>query len=82
MHRIIDKNTKLFLRDDLTHNPSTETALDVEPAQGMYIPKWSGKKWVESETTANIKAKKDKAEKDRTPTIEERIAAIEKKLGI
>ena len=47
--RIINKSG-VFLRDDFTHNPSTETALDVEPAQGMYIPKWNGNKWAESET--------------------------------
>ena len=42
MLRIIDKQTKLFIRDDFTYDPETEIGLDVEPAQGLYKPKWSG----------------------------------------
>lgn len=40
IYRIIDKETKLFLRDDFTFNPSTEIGLDVTPAQGFIKPKW------------------------------------------
>ncbi len=49
--RIIDKKTKLFLRDDFTYDEETELGLAVEPAQGLLtIPKWNDKqsKWVES----------------------------------
>ena len=40
MKRIIDKQTKLFIRDDFDFNRQTEIGLDVEPAQGFYKPKW------------------------------------------
>lgn len=46
MKRIIDKETSIFLRDDTTWDEETEIALDVEPAQGLYIPKWDGE-WIE-----------------------------------
>ena len=38
--RIIDKETKIFLRDDFTFNPQTEMGLNVPPAQGFIKPKW------------------------------------------
>lgn len=38
--RIIDKETKLFLRDDFTFNHETEIGLSVEPSQGLIQPKW------------------------------------------
>ena len=46
--RIIDKQTHLFIRDDFTFDEETEIGLDVEPAQGLYAPKWDGDKWVEA----------------------------------
>lgn len=46
MKRIIDKETLLFLRDDIAWDEELEIALDVEPAQGLYIPKWAGE-WIE-----------------------------------
>lgn len=42
MLRIINKQTQYFIRDDFTYDPETEIGLDVEPAQGLYKPKWSG----------------------------------------
>ena len=48
MLRIVDKETNLFIRDDFTYDPETEIGLDVEPAQGLYVPKWDGEKWVET----------------------------------
>ena len=39
--RIIDKQTKLFIRDDFTFNAETEIGLNVEPAQGFIAPKWN-----------------------------------------
>lgn len=38
--RIIDKETKVFLRDDFTFDEETEIGLDVEPSQGLIQPKW------------------------------------------
>ena len=47
--RIIDKETKLFLRDDFTFDEETEIGLNVEPSQGLSsTPKWEGDEWVES----------------------------------
>lgn len=45
--RIIDKETKVFLRDDFTFDAKTEIGLDVDPSQGLISPKWDGNKWVE-----------------------------------
>ena len=54
MLRIIDKKTKLFIRDDFTFDEETEIGLDVEPTQGLYAPKWDGDKWVEGATQEEI----------------------------
>lgn len=48
MLRIIDKKTKLFIRDDFTFDEETEIGLGVEPAQGLYAPKWDGTQWIET----------------------------------
>ena len=47
MLRIIDKQTKLFIRDDLNFYAETEIGLEVEPSQGLYNPRWTGTEWVE-----------------------------------
>ena len=46
--RIVDKKTHLFIRDDFDFDEETEIGLDVEPAQGLYVPKWDGEKWIET----------------------------------
>ena len=46
--RIIDEQTHLFIRDDFTFDEETEIGLDVEPAQGLYAPKWDGTQWIET----------------------------------
>ena len=46
--RIIDKQTKLFIRDGFTYDEETEVGLDVTPSQGLYKPKWDGARWVET----------------------------------
>lgn len=53
--RIIDKKTKVFLRDDFTFDTETEIGLDVEPSQGLIQPKWNNdtQSWEES-YNANI----------------------------
>ena len=48
MFRIIDKQTRLFIRDDFTFDEETELGLDVKPAQGLYAPKWDGTRWIET----------------------------------
>ena len=38
--RIIEKETKVFLRDDFTFDQETEIGLNVEPSQGLIKPTW------------------------------------------
>ena len=90
--RIIDKQTQYFIRDDFTHDPETEFALNVEPVQGLYKPKWSGEvtedeegnitvgdgEWVEGATQEEL----DELTKPQPqePTVEERLAQTEELL--
>ena len=90
--RIIDKRTKLFIRDDFTCDEDSEFGLTTEPAQGLYKPKWSGEitedeegnqvmgegEWVEGATQEEI----DELTKTQPhePTIEERLEQTEELL--
>ena len=79
MKRIIEKQTKLFLRDDFGFNPETEIGLEVAPAQGLYLPKWNGEAWEEGATQEYIDNLKAQAE-PQEPTESERIEALEQAL--
>ena len=74
--RIIDKQTRLFIRDDFDFDEETEIGLDVTPAQGLYAPKWDGDKWVEGATQEEI----DELTKPQPhePTVEERLEETER----
>ena len=74
--RIIDKKTKLFIRDDFYFDEETEIGLEVEPAQGLYIPKWNGEAWEEGASQEYIDSLKAQAE-PQEPSLEERIQALE-----
>ena len=74
--RIIDKETKLFIRDDFHFNPETEIALTAPPSQGLYKPKWNGEAWEEGATQEYIDSLKVQAE-PQEPSLEERIQALE-----
>jgi hypothetical protein len=74
MKRIIDKETNLFIRDDFTFDEESEIALDVAPAQGLYLPKWNGTEWVEGMAQEDIDLLKNVVVE---PTIEERLQALE-----
>ena len=74
--RIIDKETKLFIRDDFNSDEETEIGMDVEPAQGLYLPKWNGEAWEEGATQEYIDSVKAQAELQE-PSLEERIQALE-----
>ena len=76
MKRIIDKQTNLFIRDDFEYDKKTEIALDVDPSQGLYLPKWNGTEWVEGLTQEEIQAIKDSA-LPTEPTLEERLQVLE-----
>ena len=76
MKRIIDKETKLFIRDDFHFNPETEIGLEVEPAQGLYQPRWNGEAWEESATQEYIDSLKAQAQ-PQEPTEAERLEALE-----
>lgn len=75
MKRIIDKQTNLFIRDDFDYDEETEIALEVEPSQGLYLPKWNGAEWVEGFAQEQIDAIKASAVAE--PTLEERLQALE-----
>lgn len=79
MFRVIDTETGMFLRDDFDFDSETEIGLEVEPAQGFYLPKWDGEKWVEGLTQTEIDAIKAEAPKEPTP--EERIAEMEAEIA-
>ncbi len=72
--RIINKQTKLFLRDDFDFNEETEIGLEVEPSQGLYIPKWNGEAWEEGATQEYIDSLKSEPQE---PTESERLEALE-----
>ena len=78
--RVIEKKTNLFIRDDFTYDEDIEFGLDVEPAQGLYAPKWDfdTSEWVEGATQEEI----DKLTKPQPqePTIEERLEQTEELL--
>ena len=38
--RIIDKETKMFIRDDFKFDEELETGLDVMPSKGLIAPMW------------------------------------------
>lgn len=76
MLRIIDKQTNLFIRDDFEYNEEAEIGLEVEPAQGLYIPKWNGEEWVEGLTQEEIQDIKDSVLPTEL-TLEERLQALE-----
>jgi len=78
MLRVIDERTNLFLRDDFSFDEKTEIGLDVEPSQGLYLPKWDGEKWVEGRTQEEIDL--IKASIVIEPTIEERVTNTETKV--
>ena len=54
MLRVINKQSKLFIRDDFTFDEEIEFGLNTKPAQGLYKPKWDGDKWVEGATQEEI----------------------------
>jgi len=64
----------IFLRDDLDFDPETEIGLDVAPAQGLYLPKWDGTKWIE----AGVAPEPAPPE----PTLEERVAEVESDVDV
>ena len=72
--RIIDKETKNFLRDDFHFNPETEIALTAPPSQGLYIPKWNGEAWEEGATQEYIDSLKPQTQE---PSESERLEALE-----
>ena len=54
--RIIDKTTKLFIRDDVSFNEETEMAIDSKPPKFGYNSKWNGTDWEDTRTQEEIDA--------------------------
>lgn len=82
MLRIIDKQTKLFLRDDLDFNHENEIGLDAPSPFEMFPnkvfnhPKWNGEAWEEGATQEYIESLKAQAE-PQEPSESERLEALE-----
>ena len=77
--RIIDKETKLFIRDDFHYNSETEIALTAPPSMGLFKPKWNGVAWEEGATQEYIDSLKADPQLEE-PTESERIEALEQAL--
>lgn len=77
MKRIINKETKLFLRDDIVFDETTEEMIDAPPVIGHYKAKWNGIAWEESATQEYIDNLKTEPQE---PTETERIEALEQAL--
>ena len=73
--RIVDKQTKLFIRDDFTFDEETEIGLDVAPSQGFYHPKWNGTEWIEGLSEEEIAELTKPVPQE--PTLEERLQMAE-----
>lgn len=73
--RIMDKQTNLFIRDDFTYNEEIEISLDVQPSQGLYLPKWNGETWIEGATQEYIDNLKTQVVIE--PSLDERVGTVE-----
>jgi hypothetical protein len=58
--RVINKENKVFVRDDFEFDETKEIGLDVEPAQGFIWPKWDGQAWVETKESERPKFEQHK----------------------
>lgn len=78
MLRVIDKRTKMFIRDDFAFDRNIEIGLDVIPPQGLFKPKWDQNEWVEGATQEEI----DELTKPQPqePTLEGRLEQTEELL--
>lgn len=78
--RIIDKETKIWLRDDYVFDEETEMGIDLEiqqppiKAESYICPMWDGEKWVQ-----NVEPPEPEIE-PQEPTETERIEALEQAL--
>ena len=74
--RIIDKETKMWKRDDFHMNPESEIGVVKQIPQGMYsvegvCPLWDGEKWVQ-----NVEPPTTEPE-PQEPSESERLEALE-----
>jgi len=76
--RVIDKQGN-FIRDDFTFDEKTEIGLEVEASQGLHLPKWNGKEWVEGLTTKQIDSRIVEVveEKSEIELLKDRVAYLE-----
>lgn len=76
MLRIIDKESKEFIRDGLVLDEEKEEAIDAPPVDAKYKARWNGESWVEWATQEYINSLKAQSE-PQEPSLEERIQALE-----
>ena len=74
--RIIEKETKIFIRDDVNYDIETEEMIEAPPVSGFYKAKWNGESWEEGATQEYIDSLKAQAE-PQEPTEAERLEALE-----
>lgn len=74
--RIINKQG-LFIRDDFTFDELTEIGLDVEPAQGLFKPRWDGTQWGECATPEEIVLIQSQPTIEEQSSLEQRVQIIE-----
>ena len=81
MKRIINKQGD-FIRDDFTFDEETEIGLDVEPAQGLYLPRWNFEllQWEESASQEYVDSLKQPVTEEKP--LEVRVAEIEEEQEI
>lgn len=75
--RIISKETGLFIRDGYTFDDEVEIGLKVEPAEGLYHPKWDfeSEKWIEGGTKPEMQPQNPN-EKERLDLLEDAILLL------
>jgi hypothetical protein len=67
LYRVINQETGLFIRDDFSFDQEAgEIGLEVDPAQGLFQPKWNGEFWVEGADEDTIAAATPSLEPEKT----------------
>lgn len=73
--RVIDKHTKMYIRDDITYDEAKEVGLPVDPpSSSLYKPLWQ-EEWVEGATQEEINEMTEVA--TQPPSVTERLNDLE-----
>lgn len=73
--RVINKHTKIYIRDDITYDEATEIGLSVDPpSSSLYKPLWR-EEWIEGATQEEIDEMTEVA--TQPPSVSERLNDLE-----